>query len=284
MSPPDRNKRIGPSLLRHWPVPLQRGDKDARGTVLIVAGAPQLPGPVLLSAISALRAGAGKLQIATAPEIVLHIGTAIPEALVVPFSQARECAEHADAVVFGPGIDPSDETSALLRTLLQTSKARFLIDAGGLSVLGSDPQMLHGAAHLPVLTPHAGELSAMLGAERDSIASDPLSYLQRAIQTFEAVVALKGRSTHIAAPGTPVYENLTGHDGLATSGSGDTLAGIGGGLLARGADPLQAAVWAVYLHATAGKRLGSRIGVGFLAREIPAAIPAILRELSSAKR
>lgn len=283
MSPADRSKRIGPSLLRRWPVPLHSGDKDARGTVLIVAGAPQLPGPVLLSAISALRAGAGKLQIATAPEIVLHIGTAIPEALVVPFSQAPERAQHADAIVFGPGMDPSGETSALLRTLLKTSKARFLIDAGGLSVLGSEPRMLHGAAHLPVLTPHAGELSTMLGAERDSIASNPLPFLHRAIHTFEAVIALKGKSTHIAAPGSPVYENVTGHDGLATSGSGDTLAGIAGGLLARGADPLQAAAWAVYLHAAAGRRLGSRVGVGFLAREIPAAIPAILRELSLSK-
>lgn len=280
MSPPDRSKRIGPALLRRWPLPLHTGDKDARGTVLIVAGAPHLPGPVLLAATSALRAGAGKLQIATSPQIALQIGTAIPEALVVPFSDARERAERADAIVFGPGMDPSEETARLLQTLLTASRARFLIDAGALAAIAADPAVLQRTAHLPVLTPHAGELAKMLDADRDDVAANPIEYLNRAIAKFRAVIALKGQRTFISAPDSPVYENPSGHDGLATSGSGDTLAGIAGGLLARGADPLQAAVWAVYLHATAGKRLGARIGIGFLAREISSEIPVILRDLS----
>lgn len=283
MSPPDQNKRIGPALLRRWPVPLNSGDKDSRGTVLVVAGAPHLPGPVVLAAISALRAGAGKLQIATAPEIVLHIGTAIPEALVIPFDKARERAESADAIVFGPGMESTDQTAALLRDLLQHSRARFTIDAGALSILASNPALLHGAAHLPVLTPHAGELSKMTGFAREAVESDPIAHLERAIQTFKAAIALKGQRTFISTPYAPIYENTSGHDGLATSGSGDTLAGIAGGLLARGAEPLQAAVWAVYLHAAAGKRLGARTGIGFLAREIPSEIPPLLRSLSRSR-
>jgi NAD(P)H-hydrate repair Nnr-like enzyme with NAD(P)H-hydrate dehydratase domain len=68
--------------------------------------------------------------------------------------------------------------------------------------------------------------------------------------------------------------------GLATSGSGDTLAGIVAGLLARGADALQAAVWGVYLHGAAGNRLATRIGrVGYLARELSAEVPRLLEEL-----
>lgn len=280
MSPPDRNKRIGPALLRRWPVPLNTGDKDARGTVLVVGGAPHLPGPVLLAATSALRAGAGKLQIATAPEIVLHVGTAIPEALAVPFEKAPEYAQRAGAIVFGPGMDQSNETFALLRDLLQHSRARFLIDAGALAALASNPAILHKAAHPPVLTPHAGELCKMLDTNRDDVEANPIAHLHQALATFKAVVALKGKTTYVSAPDAPIYEHLNGHDGLATSGSGDTLAGIAGGLLARGAAPLQAAVWAVYLHAAAGKRLGTRTGIGFLAREIPAEIPRILRDLS----
>jgi hydroxyethylthiazole kinase-like uncharacterized protein yjeF len=226
-----------------------------------------------------LRAGAGKLQIATAPEIALHLAAAIPEALVVPFDKAGEYAENADAIVFGPGMEPSDETASLLHRLLARSGARFLIDAGGLAALAADPALFHRAEHLPVLTPHAGELCKMLDAQRDEVESRPVEYLDRAIQTFKAVVALKGKTTYISAPDAPIYENAGGHDGLATSGSGDTLAGIAGGLLARGAEPLQAAVWAVYLHAQAGRRLGARIGIGFLAREIATEIPAILREV-----
>jgi ADP-dependent NAD(P)H-hydrate dehydratase len=71
-----------------------------------------------------------------------------------------------------------------------------------------------------------------------------------------------------------------GHSGLATSGSGDVLAGAVGGLLARGAEPAQAACWAKYLHSTAGERLAARVGrVGFLAREILDELPAVLAEL-----
>jgi NAD(P)H-hydrate repair Nnr-like enzyme with NAD(P)H-hydrate dehydratase domain len=145
MSLPDRNKRVGRALLRRWPVPLNGGDKDARGTVLIVAGAAHLPGPAILAATSALRAGAGKLQIATAPEIALHLAAAIPEALVVPFDKAGEYAENADAIVFGPGMEPSDETASLLHRLLARSGARFLIDAGGLAALAADPALFHRA-------------------------------------------------------------------------------------------------------------------------------------------
>ena len=280
MSRPDQNKRIGPALLRRWPLPLKTGDKDARGTVLVVAGAPHLPGTVLLAAVSTLRAGAGKLQIATAPEIAPHIGIAMPEALVVTFADARKYAERADGVVFGPGMEPSNATATLLRDLLKSSNARFLIDAGALSALASDPSMIHGAAHLPVLTPHYGELATMIGAQREHVEGNPVAHLQHALTTFDAAIALKGKSTYIAAPGSPIYENAGGHDGLATSGSGDTLAGIAGGLLARGADPLQAAVWSVYVHAAAGKTLGTRIGLGFLAREIPPEVPRILSQLS----
>jgi NAD(P)H-hydrate repair Nnr-like enzyme with NAD(P)H-hydrate dehydratase domain len=87
-------------------------------------------------------------------------------------------------------------------------------------------------------------------------------------------------TTHIAEPNGAVYRNDRGDAGLATSGSGDVLAGIAGGLLARGAEALHAAVWAVALHARAGDALARRIGLGFLARELPAEIPPLMRNLA----
>jgi ADP-dependent NAD(P)H-hydrate dehydratase len=131
-----------------------------------------------------------------------------------------------------------------------------------------------------VLTPHAGEMAAMLGRPRDEVEADQARFAREAAARFGAVVALKGAQTFVAAPGGESYRNARGDVGLATSGSGDTLAGIVGGLLARGAEPVQAAVWGVYLHARAGRRLAERIGIGFLAREIPAEIPPLMRELS----
>lgn len=98
---------------------------------------------------------------------------------------------------------------------------------------------------------------------------------------LNAVVALKGSETFIATPYGEVFRYSEGEVGLATSGSGDILAGILVGLLARGATLDQAAVWAVYLHGAAGNRLKRRIGaVGFLARELSDEIPALMNGLA----
>jgi ADP-dependent NAD(P)H-hydrate dehydratase len=94
---------------------------------------------------------------------------------------------------------------------------------------------------------------------------------------------LKGRETFVASPGGETYVNRAGSVGLATSGSGDVLAGVIAGLVARGAEPARAAAWGVHLHALAGERLARRVGpLGFLARELPAEIPPLMAELSRA--
>jgi NAD(P)H-hydrate repair Nnr-like enzyme with NAD(P)H-hydrate dehydratase domain len=100
-----------------------------------------------------------------------------------------------------------------------------------------------------------------------------------------AVVGLKGARTHIAAPDGQVFRNETGNVGLATSGSGDTLAGIIAGLAARGATALQATVWGTYLHGRAGDRLARRVGpLGFLARELLAEVPALMAEFDRPRK
>jgi NAD(P)H-hydrate repair Nnr-like enzyme with NAD(P)H-hydrate dehydratase domain len=91
------------------------------------------------------------------------------------------------------------------------------------------------------------------------------------------VAVLKGQFSHIVAPDGRAFRFEGGGVGLATSGSGDTLAGIVGGLCARGADPLTAALWGVYLHGEAGRRLTQDVGrVGFLAREILDLVPRLM--------
>ena len=91
-----------------------------------------------------------------------------------------------------------------------------------------------------------------------------------------------GTSKHIAAPDGRTWVVEGGGPGLGVSGSGDTQAGIVGGLLARGADPCQAAVWAAYVHGRIGERLAVEVGtVGYLAREVPPHVPAVLTELSA---
>ena len=266
---------------------------------MVVGGAVEMPGAVILAATAALRAGAGKLQIATCRSIAPSVALAVPEARVfalpetkagaIATSAADKILEHANnthALLVGPGMIGESAIMRLLKKLLPDINVPVLVlDAGALSCIEEDEQCLHDLKGRVVLTPHAGEMAKMLGTDKEDVTRDPLLTARRAARALRAVIALKGRETFIVGPNTDAYCNRTGNVGLATSGSGDTLSGIIAGLAARGAEPLQAAAWGVYLHGRAGDRLARRMGrLGFLARELLAEVPALMSELERPKK
>lgn len=272
---------ITAAFLRRWPLPVPgSGGKDERGSVLIAAGAPQVPGAAILAATAALRAGAGKLKVATAASMVSNVAVAVPEALVIPFEELAQNAGSVDAVVLGPGMLEERECLDLLHSVIEEFKGPLLLDAAAITALGQGSGVLKRASGAVVLTPHFGEMARLTGVNRETVGADPAGYATATAQKFGAVVALKGASTYIAGPHGELLCNQGGTPGLATSGSGDALAGVIGGLLARGLAPLAAAAWGVFLHARAGEVLARRIGIGFLARELPAEIPPLMRRLS----
>ncbi len=284
---------VTPALLRDWALPQhdEGDDKEGRGRIFVVGGSAQIPGAILLAALASLRAGAGQLKIATAQSIAAHVAVAVPESWVLPLPETRsggfdpacadeiaENANNANAVLFGPGMMDPEATSRLLHAALpQIRKPTLVLDAAPLACLGDAPDLLHSLGGNVIVTPHAGEMAAMLGRDKGEIKADPQGAALEAAASLQAVVAMKGSQTFIAAPDGQVYLNRYGNVGLATSGSGDTLAGIIAGLAARGAHPMQATVWGVYLHARAGDVLAKRVGpLGFLARELLAEIPALM--------
>lgn len=303
---PAEETPVTAELLRGMPLPQPDGDgdKETRGRVLVVAGSVPVPGGALLAGIGALRAGAGKLQIATAAGIAPHLGLALPEALVAGLPEtpdggiapdsAKVLAERAsrcDTVLIGPGMMDEAAVVALTAGLLNRLDAavaspngggpRFVLDAGALAGLGRDPGPVQRHAGHVVITPHAGEMAGLLGCSREQVEADPLAAAWQTAAHLKAVVALKGSCTRIVTPDGRAWAYRGGTVGLATSGSGDTLAGIVAGLLARGASPQQAAIWGVYLHGEAGNRLSRRIGpLGFLARELLAEIPPAMAALA----
>jgi ADP-dependent NAD(P)H-hydrate dehydratase len=282
------------------PQPAEEGDKEERGRVLVVGGATEMPGAIILAATAALRAGAGKLQIATCRSIAQVVAVAVPEARVfalpetragaIAVSAAAEIIKRAgevNAVLIGPGMIDEDAVARLVQKALpRIGQATIVLDAAALACFTESPECLHNLDCKAVLTPHAGEMAKMLGVSKTSITRDPLRTAREAARRFRAVVALKGAETHIAAHNiSKSYCNRTGNVGLATSGSGDTLSGIICGLAARGATPVQAAVWGVYLHARAGDVLAKRLGrLGYLARELLAEVPALMSELERRKK
>ena len=273
------------------PQPGTEGDKEARGRALVIGGGLQVPGAVILAGTAALQAGAGKLQIASVRSVAVPLALAVPEARVIalPETEAGEIAPAAaepleryvgaaQAVVIGPGMLDEEAAAALTGSLLKVGGGpSILIDAAAMTNLPSlrEPLRRHGGR--VVITPHAGEMAALLGIPKEEVAADPVAAARETAARLQVVVALKGARTFIVSPQGEAWTAAQGHVGLATSGSGDTLAGIIGGLLARGATPVQAAFWGVYLHGEAGNRLGP---LGFLARDIPGEVPAIMAELA----
>ena len=135
-----------------------------------------------------------------------------------------------------------------------------------------------------VLTPNVSEMARITGDKPESIEADLMGSAISLARDLNAVVVLKGAQTLIAAPYGEVFRYAEGDVGLATSGSGDVLAGALVGLLARGATLDQAAAWAVYLHGTAGNRLKRRVGgIGFLARELCDEIAPLMNSLGGSR-
>ncbi|MET1039085.1 MAG: NAD(P)H-hydrate dehydratase [Aeromicrobium sp.] len=280
---------LTPARLRSWPLPSPGGDKSSRGTVLVIGGSRFTPGAVLLAGTAALRAGAGKLQLATTESTAAALSIAVPEALVMglPENEAGaargwaddhlvDLARAADVVLFGPGLVDVDETGALLDTVVDEIGAdtSLVVDAYALGALAKRPDLLRGRDRRAVLTPNVGEGAWLL--DRDL--GDDLDAESGAIAgAYDSVVTLFG---HVAEPGGSSWRDETAEAGLGTSGSGDVLAGLTAGLLARGAEPAQAACWAVHVHAAAGQRLAVERGrTSYLAREIVDGIAPALAAL-----
>jgi hydroxyethylthiazole kinase-like uncharacterized protein yjeF len=261
---------------------------------MIAGGSAEIPGALLLAGVAALRVGAGKLQLAAPRSAATSLAVALPEARVFPLpetsdgyldkkagAQVVECARHADAVLVGPGMLNDDAIRGFMDELVRRiADKQLVIDAVALSALQGGRYRFTEETRV-VLTPNIGELAKITGDTRAAIEADPRGAATTVAHDLNAVVVLKGAETFVATPYGEVFRYSEGEVGLATSGSGDILAGILIGFLARGATLDQAAVWAVYLHGSAGNRLKRRMGaIGFLARELSAEIPALMNGLS----
>jgi hydroxyethylthiazole kinase-like uncharacterized protein yjeF len=285
---------IDRALLRRWPLPSPPAevDKNGRGRVLLLAGSPGLPGAALLAGEAALRAGCGKLCVATGAGVEREIALALPEARVVglPENDAGGLepegadalgpfAEAADALLAGPGLQDGDALEAFLRRLLPQLRpgTPVILDALAIEVAPRLP----GAGPRRLLTPHAGEMAQLLGREADALRADPAHWAREGARRLGTALLLKGARSHLALPDGRAWRHTGprgGLPGLATSGSGDVLAGLIAGLAARGAPLEQAAAWGVALHAGAARRLARRLGpLGYLARELPAEVPGLMR-------
>ena len=279
--------------LRDWPLPAPGSDKESRGRVLVVGGSSRTAGAVLLAGEASLRAGGGKLQLATAQSTAVALQVAVPESLVMGLPEDAEgllsctgadlvvdAGDGADVVLLGPGLPDPESGLELMRAVVPRLSTTVVLDALASVYLTEHPDGLHHLGGRCVVTVNPTELSRVLGRDEDEVTDDPVPAVRHAAKTLQAVVLYGGSEKVIADLDGATWLVRAGGPGLGISGSGDVQSGIVTGLLARGAEPTQAAIWGAFLHGRAGEVLAVSVGsVGFLAREIAPRVPGLLSDL-----
>jgi hydroxyethylthiazole kinase-like uncharacterized protein yjeF len=242
------------------PRPGAESDKYRRGVLGVVAGSDRFTGAAWLAVGGAVRGGAGMVRLVSAPPAAAVVRQHWPEAVITEIpvgdTDAAELlliAGRVQAWTAGPGMGTSQEAGRLLAEVLRAG-VPVLVDADGLTLLGGERGLLPRSSPT-LLTPHAGELARLLGADRNDVEARRLEHVRKAASELGVTVLLKGSTTVIASPepGTPVLVNATGTPWLATAGTGDVLSGLAGSLLAQGLTAADAAAAAAYLHGLAAR-------------------------------
>lgn len=266
--PPEAEALQHADVARLLPEPTETSDKYRRGVVGIVAGSARYPGAAVLAVAGALRGGAGAVRYVGPAAVAEAVLARYPETLIGP--------GRVQAWVVGPGLGDEGGADVLAKPLSQP--VPVLVDADGLR--GLDPGALRARTAPTLLTPHAGEAAALLGAPREEVEAGRLASARRLAARYGATVLLKGSTTVVSSPsGETVRVNPTGTAWLATAGSGDVLSGLGGSLLAAGLSAVDAAAVAAYVHGLAGRVASG--GGPVLAHGVAEALPAAWRDVRS---
>jgi NAD(P)H-hydrate epimerase len=231
------------------------------GKLAIVAGSLGFTGAPVLCANAAEAMGVGLLSVVTRQDASAIVAATAPHEAMVSGWHADgimpSVIENASAVVFGPGLGNDAKTVSMLHTVLAAGHP-VLIDADGLNCLAQHLDLLKPNRGPVILTPHVGEMGRLIGRkfhadERETIARE-------FVEKHDVTLVLKGTRTLITAPGQAFHINTTGNPGLSTGGTGDTLSGIIGALLAHGLPALDAARLGVWLHGHAADLVLSERG------------------------
>ncbi len=229
--------------------------KGNYGHALIIGGSYGKIGAVSLAAKASLTIGSG-LVTAYVPKCgYVPLQTALPEVMVITDkneAHIQDIALDIQPTVIGVGIGMgvAAVTGDALSEYLDTQeKVPMVIDADGLNLLSKHKVLLEKLPPKTILTPHPKELSRLIGDWKDDF--EKLEKVKAFSKEHDVIVVIKGAHT-ITVYGNFGYVNTTGNPGMATAGSGDVLTGVITGLVAQGYDPLNAAIFGVYLHGRAG--------------------------------
>lgn len=284
----------------HLPQRPARAHKGDFGRLLVVAGSTEYPGAAMLTALGAMRAGAGVVRVAVAESVAARLAGVVPEltwmvldeeapGLIAPSGWRRVTTDAGgyDAVVIGPGLGRQPATQRRTRNLIAALRVPAVIDADGLNALADSRNWWTGLRAPLVLTPHPGEFGRLVHGEAPP-SDDDAARSQAALdaaQRWQQVVVLKGAHTVVAAPDGELLRSDVSSPALATAGTGDVLAGIVAAFLAAGLPGFVAAGCGVAVHGAAGMLAEDRIGrAGVMARDVATLVPEAIEQLRGERR
>jgi NAD(P)H-hydrate epimerase len=271
--------------------------KGDYGRVLVVAGSRGKTGAAFLSAMAALKSGAGLVTVATPTSCLPIVASLAPEYMTEPCEEtsdgtiAFESLERllgfeADVIAIGPGLGRHPSTAALVHGLVERSGVPLVLDADALHAFANEPDRLTARDGVDVvITPHPGEMARLCGLSIEDVQAQRID-IARDFATLRRVhVVLKGHRTIIATPESRTFINLTGNPGMATGGTGDVLTGMIAAWFGQLLDAEAAARLSVYLHGLAGDLAEADEGeVAMIATDVLARLGDAVLELTARKK
>ena len=257
------------------------------GTVLVIAGSSSMRGAAALAVMGALRSGAGMVRLASVEKCIDTVSVLAPEATYIQLDEDdygfmlfddknkafTDAVAKASAIVIGCGMGVTNDTSAILRYVVEKAKCPVVIDADGINCIASDIDILVNKKAKVIITPHVGEMARLLSCENSMITDNRLLAAEKYAEKFGTTVVLKGAGT-IIADSKYTAVNHTGNPGMSRGGTGDILAGIIGAAAAQGFSCFDASCAGVYIHGLAGDAAADKLGQdAMLPRDIVDCLP-----------
>ena len=259
--------------------------KGKFGKLLLLCGSEGFTGAAALSAMGALRSGAGLVFLGVPRSIYAIEAVKLTEPVVFPLPDVDgKLSEKAipeildrlpkmDGVLLGPGLGQSPGTEAVVQAVLENAPCPVVLDADGITVMARHKDILRGRKATTILTPHDGEFARLGGVPGE----DRVAAAEQMAKELGVIVLLKGHRT-VVTDGSSTYINRTGNPGMAVGGSGDVLAGIIVSLLGQGIAPLEAAACGAWLHGAAGDLCADQMGqYGMLPTDMLNVLPRLLK-------
>lgn len=219
--------------------------KMEKGKLMIIGGGRGMQGAPQMSAISAIKSGAGISYV-----YLIEKGghKFYPETVFI--ENYAKLIKKNMPVIIGPGMGRDGRAKDILIDVLKKPND-IIIDADAINILSGMPKkIIKPLIEGRILTPHPEEFRRLSGYSFSNI-EEKIRFAERFAHRYNVLLVLKSPPT-IVTDGKSTFIFPFMSPKLATAGSGDVLCGIIGGMMASGIEMFYAALMAVYVHFLAG--------------------------------